>query len=229
MKTCSVCGVSKDEVEFSTRASSGKPRANCRKCGVEKAVEWAKKNRLRCREASCRFRKAHIEKVREEARLRARKRRSDLKTLTGSQSSETIRRAQRAYISQRRRKDPAFRITLSLRGKLTKALKRDEARKSYRTLELLGCPLIWLEIHLSSLFRPGMTWENHGSVWHIDHIRPCASFDLTKPEEQRSCFHWTNLQPLFVLENLQKSDTYVTTGQPPKEIGSRCCQAASRR
>lgn len=66
-----------------------------------------------------------------------------------------------------------------------------------------------LRIHLESKFKPGMSWKNYGPVWHIDHIKPCAKFDLTDPAQQRECFHWTNLQPLFALENLQKSDKYA--------------------
>lgn len=54
-----------------------------------------------------------------------------------------------------------------------------------------------------------MDWENYGKVWQVDHVRPCASFDLTNPEQQRSCFHWTNLQPLFVHENLIKGSSWV--------------------
>ncbi len=50
-----------------------------------------------------------------------------------------------------------------------------------------------------------MTWENYGPVWHVDHIRPCAKFDLTDHDQQRACFHWTNLQPLFAKDNLQKN------------------------
>jgi hypothetical protein len=53
-------------------------------------------------------------------------------------------------------------------------------------------------------FRPGMTWENYGPVWHVDHIKPCAKFDLTDPDQQRACFHFSNLQPLFADENLRK-------------------------
>ncbi len=58
----------------------------------------------------------------------------------------------------------------------------------------------WLE----KQFKSGMTWENR-SLWHIDHKRPVSSFDLTKPEEQKLCFHYTNLQPLWAVENLRKS------------------------
>jgi hypothetical protein len=65
------------------------------------------------------------------------------------------------------------------------------------------------KIYLQGQFRPGMTWENYGPVWHIDHIRPCASFDSTDPEQQKICFHWMNLQPLFAAENCAKKDKYV--------------------
>ena len=48
-----------------------------------------------------------------------------------------------------------------------------------------------------------MTWDNHGE-WHIDHIKPCASFDLTDADQQRECFNYTNLQPLWAKDNLSK-------------------------
>lgn len=60
--------------------------------------------------------------------------------------------------------------------------------------------------HIESQFMEGMTWGNHGvRGWHIDHIKPCASFDLTDIEEQKKCFHFTNLQPLWAHDNLVKN------------------------
>ena len=53
-----------------------------------------------------------------------------------------------------------------------------------------------------------MTWENHGEVWEIDHINPCASFDLTDIKQQKQCFHYTNLQPLFKTTEIAKSFGY---------------------
>lgn len=109
----------------------------------------------------------------------------------------------------RNRKDPKWRLVASLRIRLRDALKGRGVKKSQATMGLLGCPVVWLEAHLESLFRPGMTWGNRGLIWHIDHKKPCAKFDLVDPEQQRICFHWTNLQPLFATENLKKGDTYA--------------------
>lgn len=75
-----------------------------------------------------------------------------------------------------------------------------------RTIDLLGCTISELRQHLENRFIGGMTWENHGlHGWHIDHIRPCASFDLTQPAQQRECFHYLNLQPLWAKDNMSKS------------------------
>jgi hypothetical protein len=60
---------------------------------------------------------------------------------------------------------------------------------------------------LEDQFEDGMAWENHGE-WHIDHRRPCSSFDLVNEEEQRMCFHHTNLQPMWGAENISKSDSF---------------------
>ena len=60
-----------------------------------------------------------------------------------------------------------------------------------------------LKQHLKKQFKKGMSWDNYGK-WHIDHIKPCASFNLDDTEEQRRCFNFSNLQPLWVKDNLQK-------------------------
>ena len=98
-----------------------------------------------------------------------------------------------------------FKILCNLRTRLGHALKGYS--KSKRTIDLLGCSIEQLKQHLEKQFKEGMNWENR-SKWHIDHIKPCASFDLAKPEEQVKCFHYTNLQPLWIKENLIKKDKY---------------------
>lgn len=119
------------------------------------------------------------------------------------QKENKIKRNNRTKI--RRETDIAFKLKDCLRGKLTKALKRSKTDKCIKTLDLLGCSIDNLKIHLESKFKEGMSWENHGTHgWHIDHIKPCASFDLTDPEQQKICFHYTNMQPLWWWDNLSK-------------------------
>jgi len=73
-------------------------------------------------------------------------------------------------------------------------------------MDLIGESPQFVKNYLTLKFTDGMSWENHGK-WHIDHIKPCCSFDLTKPEEQQKCFHYTNLQPLWAKDNLRKGAT----------------------
>ena len=103
--------------------------------------------------------------------------------------------------------DPEFKILKTLRTRLWHALKNQKADKKYRTKQLTGCELPFLKGYLEAKFVEGMTWENHGE-WHLDHIKPCCSFDLKDDEEQKKCFHYTNLQPLWAVENLSKGGKY---------------------
>ena len=70
-------------------------------------------------------------------------------------------------------------------------------------MKLLGCTIEELWQHLEKQFQLGMTKENYGK-WHVDHRKACAKFDLTDPEQQRECFHWSNLQPLWAIDNIKK-------------------------
>lgn len=121
------------------------------------------------------------------------------------------RRNNRQYYKARRRSDVQFRLTDVLRCRLRDALKG--RRKTASVLALLGCTPQKLKKHLEKQFLPGMTWENHGPMrrgrpptWNIDHIVPCAAFDLRDPEQQRKCFHFSNLRPLWARDNILKSD-----------------------
>jgi hypothetical protein len=91
--------------------------------------------------------------------------------------SDKGKASQRKYESKKRQECPAFRFSKILRDRVRYAIKAQCARKSSQTHNLIGCSLESLRVHLESHFQEGMTWENYGS-WHIDHIRPCASFNL---------------------------------------------------
>ena len=106
---------------------------------------------------------------------------------------------------KRLKTDKTFKLTVYLRNRIWGVLKGN--KKSKRTLELLGCSVEFLKNHLESQFKEGMSWDNYGhGGWVVDHIRPCASFDLSKESEQRKCFNYKNLQPLWEEDNLIKGD-----------------------
>ena len=112
------------------------------------------------------------------------------------------------YYNKRRKIDNNFRLKINLRSRLTKAI--NSKNKSNNTMVLLGIPNIeFLWKHLEKTFKKGMTRENYGK-WHVDHIIPCSSFDLSKPEEQFKCFHYSNLQALWAKENLSKNNKILS-------------------
>ena len=103
--------------------------------------------------------------------------------------------------------DPNGHLTHLMRSRVYNALKRYSNPKEKRTMEYVGCDVDTLREHLEKQFTEGMTWENQGD-WHVDHRKPCASFDLNKEEERHRCFHYTNLQPLWGSDNLSKSSKH---------------------
>ena len=112
-----------------------------------------------------------------------------------------------AYRKKRKSTDTAFKIENNLRNRLHSALNGNY--KADTTKALLGCTYEEACAHIEAQFAEGMSWDKMGLHGiHIDHIRPCASFDLTDPEQQRECFHYTNLQPLWAKDNLRKSDRW---------------------
>lgn len=96
-----------------------------------------------------------------------------------------------------------YYLKACLRNRVNKALVC--GYKAGSAVRDLGCSIEFFKQHLESKFQKGMTWENRGKVWHIDHIIPLYEFDLTDPVQFKKAAYYSNLQPLFALENLQKN------------------------
>lgn len=118
-------------------------------------------------------------------------------------NKKRINKIKNIYTKKRRVEDISFRILCNTRIRILNALKTNS--KSSKTIDLLGCDIVFLKQYLESKFKDGMCWENYGlKGWHIDHIKPCSLFDFKNIEEQKQCFHYTNLQPLSAIDNLIK-------------------------
>jgi hypothetical protein len=162
---------------------------------ADRLRENAKARRVEKHEAITAYNREYYHRNEETQRQRTAKYRK--------QNPENVRNFNRRYYVERRHTDPSFKVVTNLRNRINGLLRKAHAGKSSGTITLIGCTPNELKSHLESQFLPGMSWDNHG-VWHIDHIRPCASFDLTDSTQQRACFHFTNLQPLWAADNIRK-------------------------
>lgn len=115
----------------------------------------------------------------------------------------------RKYNYKRRRSDEQFRLTQCLRSRMGKIIRNLDIAKHSSVIKSLGCTLEQLKEHIEKQFQPGMSWKKHGvHGFHIDHIRPLCSFDLSDPEQYKQACHYTNLQPLWAKDNLSKNGRY---------------------
>lgn len=107
------------------------------------------------------------------------------------------------YVKNKRQKDVNYKIKSNTSNRIRKLINKG----SSKTIDIIGCSIDELKRYLESKFTEGMSWENYGlKGWHIDHIKPCSSFDLTNEQEVKQCFHYSNLQPLWCHDNWVKSD-----------------------
>ena len=106
------------------------------------------------------------------------------------------------------------KISFNIRGRLKEVLKHKGYKKSKPTFYYIGCTPQELKQHLESQFTEGMTWENYGlHGWHIDHIVPLSKFDLSKEENIKLASHYSNLQPLWAIDNMKKGNKIDQTDE----------------
>lgn len=212
LKKCTKCKKSL-ELELFSKDSQKKDGycSSCKKCTSKNTKKYYKKNKKEVKEKSKIYRENNKDKQYEKTKEWCQKNKEYLKKHRKEYYHKNKKKimivALKAY--HRRKYDPEFKISHLLRGRVRNALNLQNVKKLNNTFELVGCTVMELKIHLHSLFKEGMTWENHGrNGWHIDHIKPCISFNLLDPEQQKICFHYTNLQPLWESENTSKGSLH---------------------
>jgi hypothetical protein len=122
-------------------------------------------------------------------------------------NKDKAREYRKKSVKKRKIIDPGFKVQCNLRNRLKEIMGRVKIGGTEHSNNLTGCTTKQLALHLESQFKRGMTWENYGKKWHVDHILPCASFDHTNPKQVAQCWHWTNLRALDAITNMKKSDT----------------------
>lgn len=106
-----------------------------------------------------------------------------------------------------------YKIKRNLKKRIQVVIKNKT--KSLTTEEFLGISIKEFRLYIENMFTNGMSWDNYGE-WHIDHIKPCVSFNLKDINEQQKCFHYTNLQPLWASDNFKKGSKIISLNKMNK-------------
>ena len=195
-KICNVCGIEKNINDFSKL--NNKPSYRCKKCLSEYNKMYYKKNQEKLKQQTQKFRDENPEYMKSW--------RENNQNKVKKQKRSWLEK-NRVFINEKERNkrkiNHAYKIKKNLRRRVNQVITRNN--KSDSTMKLIGCSIYELLQHLEKQFTDGMNWQNYGK-WHIDHIIPCSSFDLTDVEQQKRCFNYTNLQPLWAIDNIRKSD-----------------------
>jgi hypothetical protein len=156
---------------------------------LARGAEYRKKNRKKLAMRTAKWRQKNPEKAKELARQ------------FRKNNSEWRRKYARQYYHKNKTR-PEFILLKRLRYRLWEAVSNRP--RVGGTLKLLGCDLSFFREYIETNFLPGMTWENR-NLWDLDHVRPCAAFNLLNQEEQEACFHYTNIRPLWRKLNKKKA------------------------
>lgn len=209
MTTCRKCRTAKPDNEFfkCARKKNGL-QSYCKQCSLRLHGEFYEKNKEADRAATNARQKAYYHKNKEVC----------LRNSAAWQKANAEKMNERRR--SRRRADPLLRLAIQLRVRLNTAIRRSASEiQGVSAVRHLGCSIEELKSHLESLFSVGMTWGNWGrglGKWNIDHVVPLSS--AKTEEDMRRLCHWTNLQPLWFLDNVRKGGRMPTDYAQPQDV-----------
>lgn len=202
-KNCTKCGLTKNIDDFpKCPECKGGYKNKCKSCTKEIANIWRDKNpdsHKLWREKNIDYDKERKKKHYEDNRDKYIQQSTEYR----KNNTDKVNQRVREYRKRRFSEDEVFKLTFTVRRRIRNFLKMSNTPKLGQTFELIGCTPQELVKHIENQFTEGMNWGNHGE-WHIDHIIPLSS-GKTKEEVMKLC-HYTNLQPLWGIDNLKKSD-----------------------
>ncbi len=230
-KICRKCKVEKS-VECYNKHKNRKDglQVYCKDCMIQIYKKWCQENLQKQRETFKRYYQKNLEKVRERHKRyyqknlekeRERKKKYYQENLEYNkqyrqENKEKIREIQKKYYHKRRKTDPKFKLDDNISACIRTTLKsKGLSKKEIGWQKAVGYTVEQLKEHLEKQFDDKMTWENQGTYWHIDHIKPKSLFkyDSIDHPEFKKCWSLDNLQPLEAIENLKKSNKYSEEGE----------------
>lgn len=218
IKSCSKCKIEKDITLFYKNKAMKTGFDNyCKICReIQKKLstpenyqkEYNKKyyvdNSLKIKDSTKAYRLANLEKNKQYHKT-YNEINKDVLLARKKKYAKDNRTAINTYWRERKINDPAFLVRSRIRNRFNIALKRQGTKKINKTMEYVGCSKEELKKHIEAQFVDGMTWDNKGK-WHIDHIKPLSSFDLSDEKQVFEAMNFCNLQPLWAEDNIKKSN-----------------------
>jgi hypothetical protein len=208
MKVCRICKKEKSLASFQKRKKSKDGYSNeCKCCSSEYQSNYRENNKKKIKEKNKQWRENNKEKS---DAIYAKYRKTEKRRKVSREWARKNRKHITDSWRERYNNDIEFNLQIKLRRRIHSSLKNRKITKSNTNIKLLGCSYADLKKYIESKFTPGMTWDKVlKSEIHLDHIIPVDNFNLFDVEEQKRCFHYTNLQPLWGEENQQKKAKIV--------------------
>jgi hypothetical protein len=201
-KRCTRCKILKPISCFGIdNASKDKLKSSCRECISIYSKYYSFKNKEKIKLYNKYYRESNIDIVNLKIKIYQEK------------NKDKLYKKSTEYHRNKYNTDPNFKMKRLLRDRIGKTISKNKITQ--KTKELLGCGMDYFKQFIEDKFLPEMSWENHGEIWELDHIKPCASFNLLDIEQQKECFHYTNFQPLFKTTEIAESFGYTD------QIGNR--------
>jgi uncharacterized protein (DUF983 family) len=170
-------------------------KTHCYTCQKLDSRNWKAKNPDRVKKYNTEYKAEHKEEI------------SEYNSKYNIENRAEIQKRSTANMARLKKENPSFKIACNMRSRMKDAFKsyNTKIKKCDHTKAILGCSMAFLCEWFTFRFTVDMNFKNYGSLWHMDHVVPCCRFDLTDDDEQRKCFHWTNLKPMNGKENISKN------------------------
>lgn len=193
-RLCKKCNNEKDINEFYKYK-----RGTCKECEKSRTLENYRNNKEAYKTNSKKWYSNNKEKSKENSKLYRINNKDEIKKRT------KIYRINNNYYKSKIG-DNLFKVTINIRNLIRQSIKRQKYKKYSKTYEILGCSYQEFKVYMESKFQKGMTWENYGNYWHMDHIIPIS---WAKDEEEIiKLNHYMNFQPLYAIDNLIKGNRF---------------------
>jgi hypothetical protein len=202
-KICSKCRVEFDLNNFNKDISRKDGLSYiCKKCAIDKKNKYVDNNKDKVLLSYKKYREENKTKILENKKKYYYNNLEKTKIYRKKYNKEN-RDYYNKWEKNKAETDILFRLSRNMRSRLRSFLKSEKIVKKTKTMDIVGCESHFLKEYLEQKFQQGMSWDNYG-VWHIDHIIPLSS--AKSEEEIYKLCHYTNLQPLWGIDNIKKSN-----------------------